>query len=141
MNEEAAAQDYLVNYLGTDSAMMDLVNGVYLRSTPATARFPVVKIDRMEADDNMVIGLHRVWNDLLFLVRGIVEWDSPDPQDWTDPRAIGDRLDVLLHDHEETTAELEVHSFREESWTDETVEGGKLFLHVGGMYRLRARAV
>jgi hypothetical protein len=31
-----------------------------------------------------------------------------------------------------------VHSFREESITDEAIEGGDLFLHAGGIHRSRA---
>jgi hypothetical protein len=140
MIEEAAAQDYLVSYLGADSTLASMVNGVWTRSVPQSASMPAVKIDRLDASDLMVIGLYRVWDDLTFLVRGTTE-NVGTPPDWTDVRAIGDRLDVLLHDHEETTSELQVHSFREESFTDETIEGGKLYLHVGGIYRLRAHAV
>jgi hypothetical protein len=112
------------------------VNTFALRSTRQDAPLPYVKIDRLEATDLMAIGLHRVWDDLTFLVRGITQ--GPD---WTTVRVIGDRIDELLHDQEDTTATLEVHSFREESFTDETIEGGDYYLHVGGIYRLRARAL
>jgi hypothetical protein len=142
VNEEAAAQDYLVEYLEADPTLADLLEGgVWLRSVAESARFPVVKIDKQEASDLMVVGLHRVWADLLFLVRGVVHWKGSGQPDWTQARAIGDQLDTLLHDHEAITAELQVHSFREESWTDETIETGDLYLHCGGMYRMRARAV
>jgi hypothetical protein len=141
INEEAACQDYLVSYLEADSMLSGLVNGVWLRSRPQNAPMPAIKIDRQDADDNMVIGLHRVWADLTFLVRGIVHWRGSGQPDWAEVRAIGDRIDTLLHDHEQTTSELEVHSFREESFTDETIEGGDVFLHVGGIYRVRAREV
>lgn len=141
INEEAAAQDYLVSYLEADSTLMGMVDQVWLRSKPDSAPLPIVKIDRLDSSDNYVVNLFRVWADLTFLIRGIVKWPSPDQTDWTDVRAIGDRLDTLLHKHEETTTTLEVHSFREESFTDETVEGGDLFLHVGGIYRLRAHAL
>lgn len=140
MNEEAACQDYLVSYLSADSTLQSLVNGVWTRSFPQSAAMPAVKIDRLDASDLYAIGLYRVWDDLTFLVRGTVE-NVGTPPDWTEARAIGDQLDTLLHKHEETTSELQVHSFREESFTDETVEGGKLFLHCGGVYRLRAHAV
>lgn len=142
VNEEAAAQDYLLAYLGADTTLTSLLeSGVWLRSVPQTARFPAVKIDRQDASDLMVVGLSRVWADLTFLVRGIVHWTGSGQPDWTGVRAIGDRIDALLHDHEAATAELQVHSFREETFTDETVEGGDLFLHCGGTYRVRARAV
>ena len=142
MNEEAAAQDYLVEVLEADTELQAMLNGgVFLRSTPQTARFPVVKIDRQDSDDLMVIGLHRVWADMAFLVRGITHWEGQGRPDWTTVREIGDRIDTLLHDHEGTNTDVEVHAYREEPWTDETVETGDLFLHVGGIYRVRARAV
>ena len=51
------------------------------------------------------------------------------------------RLDTLLHKHEANETNLGWHAFREESFTDETIEGGKLYLHAGGIYRVRAHAV
>ena len=141
MNEEAAALDYLVGYLGADATLDGLVNGVWTRSMPISAPMPAVKIDVLGRDDVYVIGLHRVWDDMTFLVRGIVENTSRGEVDYTDARAIANQIDTLLHDHEATTSELAVHSFREESYTDESVEGDKLYVHCGGIYRLRAQAV
>jgi len=139
INEEAAAQDYLVTYLSADTTLMSMVDGIWLRSTAQTAAFPVVKIDRQDAEDLMVVGLARVWANLTFLVRGIVHWRGTGHPDWTDVRAIADRLDTLLHDYEGTDGALQLHAFREESFTDETTEGGALYLHAGGIYRVRAR--
>lgn len=143
INEEAAALDYLVTYLSADTTLMSVANGVWTRSVPASAPMPAVKIDVLERSDVEAIGLIRVWDDLLFLVRATVKNQTGlgEPPDWTDARTLGNRIDVLLHAHEEVTSELQVHSFREESYTDETVEGGDLYLHCGGMYRLRAHAV
>ena len=141
INEEAACQQYLLNLLEADTTMDGLVNGVWLRSVPQSEPFPVVKIDRLDASDLHVIGLHRVWADLSFLVRGIVHWKGSGHPDWTDARAIGDRIDTLLHNKEGQDATVAVHSFREESHTDESIESGDLFLSVGGVYRARARAL
>jgi len=118
-----------------------LVNGVWTRSVPANVPQPTVKIDRLDGSDTYVVGLFRVWADLTFLVRGIAEWPRSDPQDWSEVRAIADRLDALLQKHEGQNTEIQVHAFREESYTDETVEGGSLFLHAGGVYRVRAHAL
>lgn len=89
----------------------------------------------------MVVGLARVWNDLSYLVRGIDHWRGSGVPDWADVSAIADRVDALLHDHEGSDATVSVHVFREESFTDETIEAGDLFLHAGGIYRVRARPV
>lgn len=117
------------------------MNGVWLRSVPQSSLMPAVKIDRQDAEDHFGVGLYRVWANLSFLVRGITHWRGGGQPDWTDVRAIGDRIDTLLHDHEGANAEVQVHAFREESFTDETIEGGDLFLHVGGIYRVRAHAL
>jgi hypothetical protein len=141
LNEEAGAQQYLLDLLEADAELSDMLGGgVWLRSVAQTARYPVVKIDRQDAADLMVVGLTRVWADLAFLVRGIVHWTGSGQPDWADVRAIADRIDALLHDHEGSNTEVEVHSFREESWTDETLEPD-LYLHAGGIYRVRARGV
>jgi hypothetical protein len=141
INEEAAAQDWLVSYLQGDSTLMNLVNSIWLRSVPRDEPTPVVKIDRLDASDVMAIGLIRVWDDLTFLVRASIKWAGQGNPDWTDVRAIADRIDTLLHNHEAVTSELQVHSFREESFTDETIESGSEYLHAGGIYRLRAHAL
>lgn len=142
MNEEAAAQDYVRSLLENDATLSGLLEGgVWTRSVSESAPFPVIKIDRQEAHDLYVISLYRVWADLLFYVRGIVHWRGSGQPDWTDARAIGDRIDTVLHKHEGQNTEIQVHAFREESFTDETIEGGDLFLHVGGMYRVRAHAL
>lgn len=142
MNEEVATQNYLLDYLSSDTTLMGMLEGgVFLRSTPMTARDPFVKIDRQDADDLMAVGLTRVWADLSFLVRGIVKWAGSGSSDWTDVGAIADRIDALLHDHEGTNTVIRVHSFREETFTDETVEGGDLFQHAGGIFRVRAQAI
>ncbi len=141
MNEAAAAGQYLVDLLEADATLGSYVNGVWRKSVPQSEPFPVVKIDRLDGEDLMVVGLYRVWADMTFLVRGVVHWRGSGQPDYTTVRAIGDRIDALLHDHEGADASVEVHSFREEPYDDETIESGDLFLHVGGVYRVRAKAV
>src|SRR5687768_3128535 len=118
MNEEAAAQQYLLDLLEADGTLSGLVNGVWLKSFPQDVPMPAVRIDRLDAEDVYPIGLNRIWANLTFLVRGTFRWRSQDRPDWTEAREIGDRIDTLLHDHEGTNSEIEVHAFREESFTD-----------------------
>jgi hypothetical protein len=141
VNEEAAAQQYLLDLLTADATLSGMVTGVWLRSVPQSSPMPAVKIDRQDGSDVMVVGLARVWADMGFLVRGITHWRGGGQPDWTDARAIGDRIDALLHDQEGQNAEVAVMSYREEPFTDETIEGGDLFLHCGGIFRVRARAL
>jgi len=142
MNEEAACQTYLLDLLTADATLAGLLeSGVWLRSVPQSAPFPAVKIDRQDANDVYVVNLFRVWADMTFLIRGIVHWRGSGQPDWSAANAIGDRLDTLLHKHEGQNASIQVHAFREESFTDETIEGGDLFMHVGGIYRVRAHAL
>ena len=141
MNEEAAAQDYLLDYLQADDTLMSMVSGVYLRSVPEKAPDPLVKVDVLDREDLMVVNLYRVWVDLTVLVRAVIQSRDYGVEDWSEVRLIADRIDELLHKHEASTSEIEVHSFREESFTDETIEDSKLFLHAGGTYRLRAHAL
>lgn len=136
-NEEVMAMLWLRDFLAADSVLSSSVTGVFMRSTPTTARTPVVKIDRQSASDLMVVGMYRVWNDLTFLVRGITNGPA-----WDDVLAIANQIDTVLHraaGQNSTVAVQEV--FREESFSDETIEGGDLYLHAGGFYRLRARAL
>lgn len=142
MNEEAAAQAYLIDYLGSDSTLSNLgVNSVWLSSVPQSESLPVVKIDRQEASDLYGVGLYRVLSTLAFLIRGVVHWQGSGAIDYSEVNAIGDRLDALLHDHEASTSTLQVAIYREESWTAETVENGDVFLHCGGIYRVQAHAL
>lgn len=141
INEQAATQQYLIDYLGADATLSGMLEGgVWSDNVAPSARFPIVKLVPQDGSDLMVVGLHRVWSDMVFLVRGIVHWRGSGHLDWTEVRAIGDRIDTLLHGHEAVTAELQVHSFREEPFVDETLEPDT-FLHCGGLYRVRARAV
>jgi hypothetical protein len=141
MNEEAATQDYLVGLLSADAELGGYVNAIWTRSMPGMAPLSFVKVERLDATDLYVVNLSRVWSDLTYLIRGIVKWPSNDPQDWSTVRAISDRIDALLHKHEGVNSEIQVHAFREEPFTDETLEGGDVFLHAGGIYRVRAHAL
>lgn len=142
-NEETLVQDYLLSYLGADSTLSSLVNGVWTRSVPTSAPAPLVKMEVLSREDLMVVNLFRVWADLTVLVRAVAENNSGfgEAEDWSEVEAIGDRIDALLHKHEDTTSTIQMHSFREESFSDETIENQKLFLHSGGIYRIRAKAV
>lgn len=142
LNEEVAAQTWLRSYLEADATLASLVNGVWVHSVPKAQPLPVVKIDRQDSTDLYTVGLYRVWDDLLYLVRGAVHWTGSGQQDWSEVQAIADRIDVLLHKHTDSTSAIQVSCYREQSYIDaQPVADGSLILYCGGQYRLRAHAL
>src|SRR6266566_5997604 len=142
LNEEIACQTWLQSYLASDVTLSSLASGVWVHSVPVRELFPVVKIDRQDSADLYTVGLYRVWDDLLYLIRGADHWTGSGQQDWTDVKAIADRLDVLLHKHSESTGTIQVDCFREQSYVDEQpLSGGGSRLYCGGMYRIRCHAL
>jgi hypothetical protein len=142
LNEEVGTQIWLRDYLAADATLTNLVNGVWVHSVPKSQPLPVVKIDRQDSSDLYTVNLYRVWDDLLYLVRGAVHWTGSGQQDWSEVQTIANRLDVLLHKHSETTSTLLVDCFREQSYIDaQPVSDGSLILYCGGFYRIRAHAL
>jgi hypothetical protein len=139
---EDLALDWLVGYLEADTTLSGLINGVVPEAVWGTLASPFVRIDRLEANDLMVIGMTRIWTDCLYHVRGCLHWRGQGQPDRTDVNQIGARIDQLLHGHEANTATVRLHAFREESTPDPAViDGSELWLQSGGTYRLRATAV
>jgi len=141
--EEDALQVWLVSYLEADAALSGMVNGVAPEVVPGSLASPFIRVDRLEGNDLMVIGLHRVWADTLWHVRACFHWTGGGQPDRTDVNAIGFRIDQLLHDTETQTTEFSIHSFREDPEpTPATVEtNGELWLQSGGLYRMRAAQI
>ena len=142
MNPEDLVLTWLVERLENDTALSGMSNGVAPEAVWGTLKAPFIRIDRLEANDLMVIGLYRVWADCLFHVRGVFHWNGSGRPDRAEVDAIGGRIDELLHKVEDTTSSVQLHSFREEGTPDPAiVENGDLWLQSGGLYRVRARAV
>ena len=142
MNPEDLATDWLVTHLEADAELMGMVNEIAPNAWWESLASPFVRVDYLDGEDLMVIGLHRIWADCTFHVRGVVHWNGRGQPDRTEVNAIGARLDALLHDNESITATLEIHSFREDPTPmPAVVERGDLWLQSGGVYRVRARAV
>jgi hypothetical protein len=138
MNEEVMAMEWVRDALEADAELAGSVNTFALRSTKTSDPLPYIKIDRLDAHDVMGVGIFRVWNDMTLLVRGITQ--GPE---WTEVKAIANRIDTVLHGarggmNDEVVVEEIV---REETFSEETVESGDLYLHAGGIYRVRAKAL
>jgi hypothetical protein len=139
LNEDAALA-WLIATLENDATLKPLIHGVAPEAVWGTLNSPFVRIDRLEAHDLMVIGTARVWTDCVFHVRGVHHWRSGGRPDRTTVDQIGQRIDELLHGIEADDGQVHLHAFREESTPDPVViDGGKLWLQSGGVYRLRAQ--
>jgi hypothetical protein len=142
--EEDAITEWLISYLEADVTLMSYLNGyVAAEAWQDSTNSPFVRVDRLDGNDLMVTGLHRVWTDTTYVVRGVQHWRGGGRPDRTDINQIGARLDTLLHDHEATTTTHQIHSFREEADPLPAVvtSDGELWLHSGGVYRLRCTAL
>lgn len=136
MNEEVAASLWLKDFLSADAQLAGSVSTFALRSTKTTDPLPYIKIDILDRSDKMTIAANRVWANLTFLVRGITK--GPD---WEEVQDIGDRIDAVLHRAAQETADILIREvYREETFSEETVESGDLYLHSGGIYRVLASA-
>lgn len=131
----------LKGLLEADATLMGMLNGgVYLRSVPTNVATPIVKIDRQDASDLTVVGMHRVWSELTYLVRGIARYN--DDPDWTTVGAIADRIENVLQEATTSSATATIYCVRRlEPFTDETTEGGNYYLHAGGIYELYSQAL
>ncbi len=138
---EDALTDWIVSTLEADATLMGMLNGdVAPEVTWDRNASPFVRVDRLDGEDLMVVGLARVWVDTQYHVRGVFHWSGSGRPDRTDVTAIGERIDALLHDKEAQTATHHIHSFREEPEPNPAVSepNGELWLQSGGIFRLRA---
>ena len=144
MLEEEALTSWICDTLENDSTLMGMLNGgIVGEAFRGTSASPFVAVQRLDVEDLMVIGLHRVWTDTVYHVWAAFHWRGSGRPDRTEVDEIAQRIDDLLHDAEDTTADFSIHSFREEPEPTPVVvepQGG-LWLQSGGLYRLRAAAV
>jgi hypothetical protein len=143
MTGEDLALDWLVGRLEADRELMRMVNGgVAPNAIWGTLRSPFVRVDYLDGEDTLVVGLHRVWVDATYHIRAVEQWRGSGRPDRTTVNRIGGRIDQLLHAYEEQTDVLAVHSFREEpSPQPALVENNSLWLQSGGIFRVRAQTL
>lgn len=139
--------DWLVEYLSADSELTSMLNGYVAADVRGSQNpSPLVLVQRLDGSDVRVVGLHKIWTECVYHVRGAFHWQGSGPPDRAEINAIGARIQELLGDEEGfevLTGTIHVHGWREEpeplpSFNDTT---GDLWLQSGGIYRIRASAV
>lgn len=135
--EIPAAYQWLVDKLKADATIVTLVGArVYIRQIPQSGSYPCIVVQDMSANDLVGTGAARLMTDALFLVKGVNEGNYlGDPV-----KAIAKRIDELLHAADASSnADGEVFCcVRERPFSPplEVTAAGKLYSHLGGVYRL-----
>src|SRR5206468_3759520 len=135
--------------LGADTTLMAMLEAdIQTQVFGEMTKSPFVRVEYLDGADLMTVGLHQVWADTTYHIRGAFHWKGSGVPDRTDVNAIGARLDTLLHGHTATTttsdgtATLSLHCFREDPEPNPAVpESDGVWLQSGGIYRVRAQVV
>lgn len=138
MNEIDRAAQFLVARLGGDATLAGYVGGrIYQDLAPATATWPVVIFAPLSAPDVSTAGATRVLTRILYLVKAITVGDLPLAA------AIADRIDALLQGASGAAgSDGYVAGIDRESGFSytELAEGGSVYRHLGGQYRVHIHA-
>lgn len=138
MNELDRAAQFLAARLGGDATLAGYVGGrIYQDLAPATASWPVVTFAPLSAPDTSANGATRVLTRILYLIKGITLDDLPQAA------AIADRLDALLQGASGPAgSDGYVAGVARESGFSytELAEGGGIYRHLGGQYRVHIHA-
>jgi hypothetical protein len=131
--------DGMDGYLGSDSTLSGLVNGVFddyegSERTP----LPVIRISHQDASDARPNGTDRALTTIELLIRGVSRGT-----DRSDARAIAARLDALLNTNQSITTPLLMVcgvSRTEPFWARDFREGDP-YLWAGGIYSFAVHAL
>lgn len=137
MAEITTVDAWLYATLSADATLTGLVGTrIYLDQAPEGASFPFVVFQLQAAErDLVVIGGGRVWSSGLWLVRGVDKATS-----FTTLKSIEARIDALLHAKSGSVTGGTVYEcVREEPFRLTEVVDRVRYLHLGGIYRIKAK--
>jgi hypothetical protein len=140
MAETNAAEKWIYATLAADATLTGLVGTrIYRNRVPqdVTSPYPCVVFAYLSGRDRRGVGTWRAWSNTLYVVRGIDETEnSLGPL-----KTVADRIDAVLHGASGATSEGTVWAaVREEPYSlSEEGPGGRIFEHLGGIYRILAK--
>jgi hypothetical protein len=135
------ADQWIFQTLKNDTTLANLVGGtasprIYADIAPADAAAPYIVFQNQSAVDSQGIGAIRIMVDALYVVRGIAPTDTFGGA----LAQIADRVDTLLHDVAGTAGGGNiVASVREAPFRLTEPRDGKVWRHLGGIYRIYAQ--
>lgn len=110
---------------------------IYQGIAPQGTSFPYVVYQFQGGADLDTQRVARVWADLVYLVKAVTTGSS-----FAAIRAIADAIDARLHGASGATADAAVDAcVREQPFQLTEADGGVNYRHLGGVYRLKVRAL
>lgn len=138
MTEPAAAETWIKGALSADAQLTAIVGTrIYAYAAPDNAPYPLVLFGYQGGADRMGVGPLRIWSNMLYTVRGIVEGTSMGGASLT----IAERIDAVLHAASGSNINgVVLACVRERPFMmAELSTAGRSFRHNGGIYRLFAQ--
>ena len=136
MLETTRIERWLYDVLSRDPVLSSAVSGrVYAYLAPPEAETPFVVFAFQSGTDTAGIGMARLFVSALYQVKVVgTGWS------WTPLQPIADRIDDLLHASSGTTLDGYVLGcMREQPVSYVEVSDGKVYRHLGGLYRIYAQ--
>lgn len=137
MAEVTTVDTWIYGTLSVDAGLLALVSTrIYLDVAPEGASFPFVVFQLQTPERDLVtLGARRVWSTGMWLVRGVDKATS-----FTTLKSIEARIDALLHGVSgSVTGGTVYESVREMPFRLTEVVDRVRYLHLGGIYRIRAK--
>lgn len=142
MAEVNAADTWIYATLAADSTLLTTlggtaVNKLFADQVRETATDPYVLFGLLSGVDYRIVGPSRVWTNMLWVIRGVMEADGFHG----DLQTIADRIDAVLHAGSGSNGDGTVYACVRESpfRMVENRDGRAPLRHLGGIYRILAR--
>ena len=137
-NELPTVEQWIFETLTHDPTITSLVgNRVFVDHAPKTAEYPFIKFESLWANDVRGIGAIRIMTKPMYLIRAIDHNTS-----LLALKQVADRIDILFHANLGGDVSLGVMaSERINPFTLTEEDGGEVFKHLGGQYRIYAKGV
>lgn len=135
MSEPFVAETWLYGTLAGDAALMADATGVYADVAPEGAIFPFVVFTYQSGRDVVTVNGDRIHTWATYQVKAITDRPS-----YGAVKTIAARIDALLHKAAGATPDGVIFScVREEPVRYTEIASGKLYRHLGGLYRLQVQ--
>ncbi len=136
MSETTATERWFYAQLSGDATLTGVVGTkLYADIAPDESATPYVTYSMLSGVDLMVVSGIRIWTNMLYLVRGIDEARSY----LGNLATIDTRIDAVLHKQTGSNVDGVIWScVREQAFRLSEERDGRIFKHLGGIYRIRA---